>query len=202
MANTMRSAYELCPDRVTGRASFAEICQVCSSRQWRFVAINVPYSESQAHKAAIRRLMHPHNTEMDLSIAMALYFAARGIGNIHEQEQIQPTDVISYISHARVLLSGFGADELYAGYARHAAAFARGGFADLADELDVDFNRIGSRNLGRDDRVMSHWGKEVRYPYLDEDLVKYSLGLPVWEKMWIQTWKASAEALRSSHSSR
>ena len=175
------TAYELCPDRSTGRSSFAEICRVCPERTWRFVAIDVPYSESLAHKNMIVKLMHPHNTEMDLSIAMALYFASRGFGKLAEnQPHIQKKQVS--VSTARVLLSGLGADELYAGYSRHAAAFTRGGYAELANELELDFNRIGSRNLGRDDRIMSHWGKEIRYPYLDEDFVRFSLGLPVWEK--------------------
>ena len=65
---------------------------------------------------------------------------------------------------------------------RHATAFSRRGFEGLVDELDVDFARIGQRNLGRDDRVISHWGREVRYPYLDEDFVDWALGLEVWEK--------------------
>jgi asparagine synthetase B (glutamine-hydrolysing) len=182
MANATESVYEQCPDRMTGRSSFAELRQVCPDRQWRFVAINVPYTESQAHKATIQRLMHPHNTEMDLSIAMALYFAARGTGSLSEAPQLPVTKTEHVTSQARVLLSGLGADELYGGYSRHAAAFARGAFTDLAGELGLDFDRIGTRNLGRDDRVMSHWGKEVRYPYLDEDLVNFSLALPVWEK--------------------
>ncbi|ETI22436.1 hypothetical protein G647_06511 [Cladophialophora carrionii CBS 160.54] len=182
MANATESAYELCPDRMTGRSSLAELCQVCPGRRWRFVAIDVPYTESQAHKATIQRLMYPHNTEMDLSIAMALYFAARGTGSFSETPQLPAAEVKPVTSNARVLLSGLGADELYGGYSRHAAAFSRGGFTDLAGELELDFSRIGTRNLGRDDRVMSHWGKEVRYPYLDEDLVKFSLALPVWEK--------------------
>ncbi|KIV79897.1 hypothetical protein PV11_07438 [Exophiala sideris] len=182
------TAYELCPDRITGRSSFAEIRRVCPERTWRFVAINVPYSESLAHKNTIVKLMYPHNTEMDLSIAMALYFAARGFGELTENQS--PTGKTEpFVSTARVLLSGLGADELYAGYSRHAAAFARGGYAELAVELELDFNRIGSRNLGRDDRVMSHWGKEIRYPYLDEDFVNFSLGLPVWEKTGFRNGK-------------
>lgn len=176
------TAYELCPDRITGRSSFAEICRVCPERTWRFVAINVPYSESLAHKSTIVKLMYPHNTEMDLSIAMALYFAARGVGELAENPRLASKRTAKLVSTARVLLSGLGADELYAGYSRHAAAFVRGGYAELANELELDFSRIGSRNLGRDDRAMSHWGKEIRYPYLDEDFVRFSLSLPVWEK--------------------
>ncbi|EXJ77777.1 hypothetical protein A1O3_10006 [Capronia epimyces CBS 606.96] len=181
-ANHIDSPYELCPDRLTGRSSFSELCQVCPGRKWRFVAINIPYTEAIAHRPTIISLMSPHNTEMDLSIAMALYFAARGGGVLTENQQVSNAAAADFLSTARVLLSGLGADELYGGYSRHSAAFARGGYSGLADELEMDFTRIGSRNLGRDDRVMSHWGKEIRYPYLDEDFVSFSLHLPVWEK--------------------
>ena len=73
---------------------------------------------------------------------------------------------------ARVLLLGMGADELLAGYARHRTAWRRGGKDSLQEELDLDFNRIGHRNLGRDDRVTADAGREARYPFLDEDVVK------------------------------
>ncbi|KAI1107636.1 asparagine synthase-domain-containing protein [Jackrogersella minutella] len=174
--------YEFCPDRVTGRKAFAELKSACPSRYWRFIAVNVPFEEAMSHKSRIISLLHPHNTEMDLSIALALYFAARGIGSsyIHkcEWEPAPP----SVTSPARVLLSGLGADELFGGYARHEAAFKNGGYPRLIDELKLDISRIGQRNLGRDDRIMAHWGKEVRFPYLDEELVRFAISSPVWEK--------------------
>lgn len=123
--------------------------------------------------------MHPHDTEMDLSIASALYFAARGQGSV-----CTPADLESrpYSTTARVLLSGLGADELFGGYSRHGAAFTRGGYPELIEELKLDVGRLGKRNLGRDDRVMAHWGREVRFPFLDERLVGWAVGLPAWEK--------------------
>ena len=172
-------AYELCPDRITGRSSHAELARLCPGRKWRFVAINVPYSETIAHRAEIMTLLHPHNTEMDLSIGCALYFAARGCGSIQNQTSAIPS---LYSTPARVLLSGLGADELFGGYTRHSKAFDCRGFPGLVDELHLDFQRLGKRNLGRDDRVISNWGKEVRYPYLDEELVGWALSVPVWEK--------------------
>jgi asparagine synthetase B (glutamine-hydrolysing) len=116
---------------------------------------------------------------MDLSIASALYFAARGQGTACTPETPEP---LPYITTARVLLSGLGADELFGGYSRHGVAFTRGGYPELIEELKLDVGRLGKRNLGRDDRVMANWGKEVRFPFLDEWLVRWAIGLPAWEK--------------------
>lgn len=125
-------------------------------------------------------MIHPHNTEMDLSIASALYFAARGQGAAFSD--MTPTPCTPYTTSARVLLSGLGADELFGGYVRHTTAFQRQGYPGLVEELKLDVSRLGKRNLGRDDRAMSRWSREVRFPFLDEELVRWGIGVPVWEK--------------------
>ncbi|OJD16928.1 hypothetical protein AJ78_02965 [Emergomyces pasteurianus Ep9510] len=176
----LMSPYEACPDRMTGRSSHAELQNICPGRPWRFVAINIPYTETLNHREKIRRLMWPHNTEMDLSIACALYFASRGEGEITSDTDHHTR--IPYTTTARVLLSGLGADEVFAGYTRHATAFNRYGFQALVNEIALDVGRLGKRNLGRDDRVICHWGREARYPYLDEDFLAWALACPVWEK--------------------
>ncbi|KAI5921603.1 asparagine synthase-domain-containing protein [Camillea tinctor] len=174
--------YEGCPDRVTGRKAFSELQSSCPGRHWRFIAVNVPFIEAMAHKSKVLSLIYPHNTEMDLSIAFALYFAARGIGDCYTDKAEWRASPPSTTTPARVLLSGLGADELFGGYSRHEAGFKRGGYPCLIDELKLDVSRIGQRNLGRDDRAISHWGKEVRFPYLDEALVRFAIECPVEEK--------------------
>ena len=44
-------------------------------------------------------------------------------------------------------------------------------------------DRIPTRNLGRDDRVISTHGKETRHPFLSLDVVNFLVGLPVHVKM-------------------
>ena len=84
VATTSRqlSVFESCPDRQTGRASFQELTAVCPDRSWNFVAIDVPHAEAVSHRGKVIKLMSPQNTEMDLSICLALYFASRGQGAI------------------------------------------------------------------------------------------------------------------------
>lgn len=185
------SPYESCPDRLTGRAAVAELRTVCPGRVWRFVAVNIPYTEFLEHKPFIVSLIHPHNTEMDLSIAAALYFASRGaglasVGTSSHTPQLETR----YTTSARVLLSGLGADELFAGYTRHGTAFLRHGFKGLIEELDLDVSRLGKRNLGRDDRAISNWSREVRFPFLDEEVVRWALRAPVWKKCGFGTTDA------------
>lgn len=177
--NSSVDPYSHCPDRLTGSTSYAELQRICPGRKWRFISIDIPYSETTTHRPQIISLIHPHHTEMDLSIACALYFAARGSGTVRCGSS---SACLPYTTPARVLLSGLGADEIFAGYTRHATAFARKGYQGLTNELELDYSRLGKRNLGRDDRVISHWAREVRYPYLDEGFLCWALSLPTWEK--------------------
>ncbi|ORY60280.1 asparagine synthase [Pseudomassariella vexata] len=176
------NVYEACPDRLTGRKAFGELKKTCPARNWRFIAVNVPFEEAMLHKSRVVSLIHPHDTQMDLSIGLALYFAARGIGDGYPSRSGSTSPPPSISTPARVLVSGLGADELFGGYSRHKSGFERRGYQGLVDELKLDVSRISQRNLGRDDRIMAHWGKEVRFPFLDEEFVKVAMQCPVWEK--------------------
>lgn len=61
------------------------------------------------------------------------------------------------------MLTGLGADEQLAGYSRHRVCFRKDGLEGLNKELEMELGHISSRNLGRDDRIISDHGKEARY---------------------------------------
>ncbi|KAI0036656.1 asparagine synthase-domain-containing protein [Vararia minispora EC-137] len=170
----------LVPDRETGLQQVEELRRLCPERQWNFVEINVPFAEAQVAREEVEAFMWPRRTVMDLSLAMALFFAARGVGQVRDNTShpYQP-----YKSPAKVLLNGLGSDELLGGYGRHRAAYKTGGWQGVVDELQLEIDRIPSRNMGRDDRVISSHGKETRHPFLSLDVVAFLAGLPVNFKM-------------------
>jgi len=89
-----------------------------------------------------------------------------------------------YASPAKVLLNGLGPDELLGGYGRYKTVFSQhGGWSRVVEELQMDLDRIPVRNLGRDDRVISSHGKEVRHPFLSLPFVEYVADLPVHHKL-------------------
>ncbi|EMD41682.1 hypothetical protein CERSUDRAFT_146870 [Gelatoporia subvermispora B] len=177
--STVNVEYDV-PDRLTGAQEVEELRRLCPGRKWNFVEVNVPYEESQAARPLVEALMFPGRTVMDLSLAVALYFAARGVGQIRSHPGAVPEP---YTSPARVLLNGLGSDELLGGYGRHRTAFKHAGWQAIVDELQLELDRIPTRNLGRDDRVISSHGKETRHPFLSLSVVDYLAQLPVHVKL-------------------
>lgn len=191
-----RSIYDT-PDRLTGKAGVEELRQIAPDRTWNFVEINVPYPEAMEYRQRIIDRMFPLDTVMDLSIAMAFWFASRGKGVIHVQDQ-----VIDYESHARVLISGLGADEQLGGYSRHREAFRHGSWERLIQETQLDVDRISTRNLGRDDRIMSDHGKEVRFPFLSTYVVDWLCQQPIQLKMDLRYNRGIGEKILLRHVAR
>jgi asparagine synthase (glutamine-hydrolysing) len=78
--------------------------------------------------------------------------------------------------HVKVVLSGEGADELFAGYS-YLARIGNG--RRLKKELANITVRLQDTNLQRADRMSMAHGLEARVPFLDLDLVRYVSRLPI-----------------------
>jgi asparagine synthase (glutamine-hydrolysing) len=85
--------------------------------------------------------------------------------------------------HVKAVLTGEGADELFAGYAYH-HAYARKPRA-LADELTRSLGAMHNVNLQRVDRITMAQGLEARTPFLDRDLIDFAQSIPASLKMKI-----------------
>ncbi|XP_065045097.1 uncharacterized protein LOC135677100 isoform X2 [Musa acuminata AAA Group] len=174
---------QLAPDRVSARAGVAELQTVAPHRRWRLVEIDAVLSNLAWEAKHLLALIQPAKTYMDLNIGIALWLAAGGDGwvdgglcKLHNNHQRY-----RYKSTSRILLVGSGADEQCAGYGRHRTKYRLGGWVSLHEEMRLDVQRIWKRNMGRDDRCISDHGKEARFPFLDEDVIKTLLDFPLWE---------------------
>lgn len=222
------------PDRLAAILSYEEMTTRFPQRKWRFIAVDVVYSQVLENERHILDLIAPLDSTMDFNIGVAFWFASRGEGRLLGSSEVDaarreiegksrgggstnssdqpllrfansndsrgecavekvekgdkrapssshsiPDDITGILSSAKILLSGVGADEQMAGYGRHKTTFQRGGYELLREELKMEVGRLWTRNLGRDDRCLSHHGRETRFPYLDEDVVAYLELLPI-----------------------
>lgn len=83
--------------------------------------------------------------------------------------------------HVKAVLTGEGADELFAGYAYHHA------YVDdpraLADELTRSLGAMHNINLQRVDRMTMAESLEARTPFLDRDLIAFAQSAPAELKL-------------------
>ncbi|XP_048501854.1 uncharacterized protein LOC104895781 isoform X2 [Beta vulgaris subsp. vulgaris] len=175
---------EAAPDRVTARTGLNELNKIAPLRRWRLVEIDAELSNLTMEMKHVMSLINPANTYMDLNIGIALWLAAGGDGWVHEANNYAIQDGLQrfrYKSEARILLVGSGADEQCAGYGRHRTKYRNSSWLGLNEEMKLDMQRIWKRNLGRDDRCIADNGKEARFPFLDEDVIRILLDFPLWE---------------------
>ncbi len=83
--------------------------------------------------------------------------------------------------HVKAVLTGEGADELFAGYAYHHDYIDNP--RALADELTRSLGTMHNINLQRVDRVTMSVGLEARTPFLDRELIDYAQSVPAVLKL-------------------
>jgi asparagine synthase (glutamine-hydrolysing) len=105
-----------------------------------------------------------------------------------------PTDFCARLAadHVKVILTGEGADELFAGYAYHQDIPDP---ASLHRELVRSVGALHNVNLQRVDRLSMRHGVEARVPFLDTAFVAVGLSVPPELKLvpdregrWIEKW--------------
>ncbi|XP_062203448.1 uncharacterized protein LOC133905704 [Phragmites australis] len=173
---------QLAPDRISAISGLRELQRISPLRRWRLVEIDTALTDLEGESEHVMSLIHPSSTYMDLNIGIALWLAAGGDGWVDGSTcHMKDGSRYKYRSTSRVLIVGSGADEQCAGYGRHRTKYRLGGWNALDEEMRLDVQRIWKRNMGRDDRCISDHGKEARFPFLDENVIKTLLEIPLWE---------------------
>ncbi|KAK6133906.1 hypothetical protein DH2020_032367 [Rehmannia glutinosa] len=156
---------ESAPDRISARAGLKELQKIAPSRRWNLIEIDADLLKLTSEMKHVMTLINPAKTYMDLNIGIALWLAAGGDGWLYEE-----TSVIDGVQGQRVKY-------------KSVARISPGGFCwlGLHEEMRLDMQRIWKRNLGRDDRCIADNSKEARFPFLDEDVIRTLLDIPLWE---------------------
>lgn len=101
-------------------------------------------------------------TLMKVSVAVPLHWAA----------------MVAARRGCSVMLCGQGSDELYGGYYKYARTLDSKGRKALDAELYRSVVDSAQVNYERDDQATSPFGVELRTPFADLDVIKFSLSIP------------------------
>lgn len=74
----------------------------------------------------------------------------------------------------KIMLSGQGSDEMFAGYHKYLREYG----GNIEQTLYNDVLTLHENSLEPEDKICSFNGVEVRFPYLDYDLVSFALNIP------------------------
>lgn len=83
--------------------------------------------------------------------------------------------------HVKAVLTGEGADELFAGYTYHQDYIDHP--RELAEELTRSLNAMHNINLQRVDRITMGVSLEARTPFLDRELIDFAQSIPATLKL-------------------
>jgi asparagine synthase (glutamine-hydrolysing) len=86
-----------------------------------------------------------------------------------------PLFVVASVSIESILLSGQGADELFGGYSRYLLMDDN----QLAEGMKSDIEALLSRGVDGENRIASHFRKQILHPYLHPTVVREASLLPL-----------------------
>lgn len=99
------------------------------------------------------------NGLLQVEVAVPMYLAARAAS----------------MDGIKVMFTGQGADELFAGYAWYKDVVQNQGFVELHDNLWDDIDLAYDDTLEREDKVTMAHSVELRVPYLDREVVRTAM---------------------------
>ncbi len=107
------------------------------------------------------------------------------IGAVEERDYVQiETSLIPYIAlemvaqdSTKVVFLGQGPDELWGGYPWYPRLLKEWGYAKLHEVMWEDLIRGDAETLARENKVARMFDIEVRYPYLDIDVIKNAMSV-------------------------
>ncbi|HIH16834.1 MAG TPA: asparagine synthetase B [Candidatus Diapherotrites archaeon] len=86
-------------------------------------------------------------------------------------------------ANCKVVFSGQGSDEVFAGYSAYKDILAKSGFPAVEEEIWATLSNLWNRNLYRDDALTARHSLELRVPFLDTEFLRQAMAFPASEKI-------------------
>jgi len=174
-----KRTYSPCAIAFSGGLDSSLIAALCPKAELYSVGMSGSHDIMQTKRAAMllgmENKLHLQELTVD-DVMTALPYVIRAIESTEPQKVsiAMPLFLASKNAHndgLRVMLSGQGADELFAGYKRYESL----GHGYLENALLHDLDNIANNNLERDDAASMANSVELRVPYLDREVVELAL---------------------------
>lgn len=85
--------------------------------------------------------------------------------------------ILALQNNIKILFSGLGTEELFAGYQRHEDALKNNDFESVHKECWNGLKNMWQRDLLRDYKISKHLGVELRIPYMDLEIIKAAMNI-------------------------
>ncbi len=174
-----KRSYSPCSIAFSGGLDSSLIAALCPEAELYSAGMEGSHDIRQTKKAArllgLEDKLHLHELTMD-EVERALPRVIRATGS-SDPQQVSIALVPFFVSGdagrdgIRVMFSGQGADELFAGYRRYESMEPE----ELEESLKRDIDDIAENNLERDDAATMANAVELRVPYLDRAVVELAL---------------------------
>jgi asparagine synthase (glutamine-hydrolysing) len=106
--------------------------------------------------------------------------------DVQSLEIALPTHFVSRAARemkCRVVLTGQGADELFAGYAKYQRTYSSRGESAAVAEISCDILGMHEKNIARDEKVCARSGVEIRSPFWDVQVISLANSIPIRLKL-------------------
>ncbi|GFR20063.1 asparagine synthetase domain-containing protein CG17486 [Trichonephila clavata] len=150
----INTAFEGSFDRKNGKLAYLALKQKFSARKFVFIENNLCTEQIVKDKEIISNLISPKKGKMDFNLGVILFYSSKCASKFGK---------ISYL--------GSGADELFCGYNKYKNN------GEFRSAMFFDLYTISYHNISRDDRIISNNNIEARLPFLDTEIIKFTLDL-------------------------
>ena len=169
------------------------IAFLCKKRNYDFTCFTIGLENSPDIEYAIR-ISQKYNFNLKYKVLSLEEFE----NVIKETVKILQTDEIVWVSvgsvlcaaaklalqnSIKILFSGLGTEEIFAGYQRHEDSLANNNFEAVHKESWNGLRNMWQRDLLRDFKISKHLGIELKTPYMDANIIKEAMNVHPMHKI-------------------